>query len=476
MSTPKVAKLSANSSTGHGVESLRLDISINTSPVVSVSVGSPTDDKVLRPLASGVLKEIQKLQAKRLTGGVSEPDITIQADDAVYGQISMDGYIAAPVLEISKANVGYTFSVIDKVGLLDCLDLSIYQSVVKMLRANEAKDRLPVQKDGNVCMLLKQLTALLVGSYQLALSKETDPVMKEVLKMQHEINQEPLKIWYKILTDSNVIHKSWSKAVGYHDSIGVQISNRALELLCQKNSGFWNTINGLLAAFQMYYQPDLTTYGKFCNNSSKTEKPTGPPLLLDTVNLNVADGSSRILQVGGVVMMATESAGLRAAETIGVNPVPGVAGVAPKELLPGYIHKDVPPIWLTDANGAMVLGSTIDKNKDKTQPSPANLSLKQYRERRAAAVQHLRDASQAKSDVLDELCQITFDDLQLADSRISARLPLNLTIKVGQRQVIHIGDDGTVEGFIAAVSHSIDLRAGAELDSFSQVTITHVKY
>ena len=476
MSKPVIAKLSASVDLGNGVENVDINIGINTTATATLQLGQKTEQVVVRPLAADILKQIKEMQAKRLAG-VSEPDVNLEVNDFLYGTMSMQGYVASPMLEISDGNVGFQLNVLDKASMLDGLDLSIYEHAFAPMRAAIRADGFP-KPTGDVTKLLLEWTDLLVQQYDTALLKEYDPVKKRIIQMRHELNNSgPLQIWRKILTDSKVVHKSWKSVIDLHGGASTHISDKIRTMLCTKSSGFWNVVNMIMSAFQMYYKPDPggSGYGEFRSNFDKMGDPKGT-LELDIVNLNVRDGSARILQVGGVIIESGGAKGFFREDQRAAS-APSCAGVYPDPVKKGYIHVDIPPIWLVDASGMPILGSAVDEKKSVEPGTDApNLSLEEYQSRREKGVKQLEKSEKGRSAVMTEMCEYTFKDLQLQDSALSARLPLNLTIQVGERQNIKLGDSGTVKGFIQAVRHSIDLRQGKELDSFSQVTISHVEY
>jgi hypothetical protein len=473
----KIAKLEATVSTGNGIETLQIRINVNAAASATLGLGPKDTGKVvLKPLTEEVLASIRAAQTERLNG-VTEPNVDLTVKDGVYGEFAMSGFKAAPLLEIATAHMGEQLAILDKVSMLDGLDLSIYAAAIAKLRADEKSDNIPRPKGGDVAKLLLEITDMLVGQFSIALLEETDPVMRQIIQMRHDLNNSgPLKIWKQILAESDVNYESWGALTKLSDSAGRTLSLKVMTILTTKSSGFWNILNSLMAAFQMYYRPEPqgAGYGKLMLNKFKIDQVEGQQEL-DILNLNVRDGSARILQVGGVIMKMGSSAGYRADEKKPTTPA--VAGVFPNPIKNGYIHEESAPIWLVDAVGAPVLGSEIDTEKN-TEPGTKqpDLDLSKYVTRGEEGKKHIKEFEKARSDVMTELCESMFKELQLADSSMSAKIPLNLTIEVGKRKTIKLGDAGSVEGFISGIIHQIDLREGRDLDSFSQVTITHVKY
>ena len=69
MSEVKIAKLFASTSLGNGIESVRIDMGINTVATATLQMGVNTEKIVIEPLASEILDDIRKHQQKRLEGG-----------------------------------------------------------------------------------------------------------------------------------------------------------------------------------------------------------------------------------------------------------------------------------------------------------------------------------------------------------------------------------------------------------------------
>lgn len=473
----KIAKLEATVSTGNGIETLQIRINVNAAASATLGLGPKDTGKVvLRPLTAEVLASIREAQDERLAG-VTEPNVELQVKDGVYGEFKMSGFKAAPMLEISTTSMGEQLAILDKVSMLDGLDLSIYAAAIVAMRANENSDGIPRPKGGDVAKLLLELTDMLVSQFSVALLTETDPVKREIMQMRHDLNNSgPLKIWKQILGDSDVNYESWGALTALSDTAGRTLSLKTINMLTTKSSGFWNILNSLMAAFQMYYRPEPqgAGYGKLMLNKYKIDEVEGEQEF-DIINLNVRDGSARILQVGGVIMEMGSSKGYRSDENKPTTPA--VAGVFPNPIKKGYIHEESAPIWLVDAIGAPVLGSEIDEKKNvKPGSEPPDLKIPAYVGRKVGGKSHIKEFEKARSDVMTELCESMFKELQLADSSMSIKIPLNLTVEVGKRKTIKFGDAGSVEGFISAIVHQINLQEGKDLDSFSQVTITHVKY
>ena len=476
MNSPEIVKVGVTSDLPESIESIRIQISVNTAPTATLTLVRESENRVTRILSSEAMQWIKAAQEKRLAG-LNAPDVAINATDGRGGRWSMNGYKTAPIYEVSKAGAGHQVSVVDSVGVLDSLNLSIYDSNISGLRSSQFDSSdLPVSTDGDIGQLMMRMTRHLVGLYETALRAEPDPVKKQMIEIQHRINTSgALDVWYSLLARSDVRFASWSAAVSKrNNAIPHFLSQRLKSMLCQPTSGFWQNINTLLSSFYMFYQPPSVGFpsGRFMSNKFKTNETSGQ-LDLSVVNLNVMDGSARILPIGGVVMVGQETTGLRRSQFDAAEP--SICALFPTEMKLGYIHKEPTPVWLINDTGTPILGSEIDEAVNNPTDRP-KLSIRGMLERVEKSTKHAESTSSSRGDIMTEMCKLSYEDILLADSSISTRIPLKLDLVVGARHTLRLAGGGTAEGFISGVNHSISLIQGADLDTFSQVTITHVKF
>ena len=85
--------------------------------------------------------------------------------------------------------------------------------------------------------------------------------------------------------------------------------------------------------------------------------------------------------------------------------------------------------------------------------------------------------------VMTELCEVMFKEIQLAHSTAGLTLPLDFSLndKVGKRATIEIvgkdGEDGgSFQALVSGITHSVDLRQGKSLNSYTQIRLSHAKY
>ncbi len=478
MSKPTIAKLSVTAK-DYSVESLKVTLAVNEVPTASLTVLRNSDKKVRKPMSEEVLAAIKVQQQKRLTGLVA-PDMVIQADDGMGGQLTFVGYTIVPVIEINTTSTTDTFTVLSVDGMLDALDLSIYEAGYKPRRGEASPygnttdlilDPIPSATNGNVPSLITTVSKVLYDNFSKTLTKNPHPSMQAVVSQQHTINTGlPINIWMRILANSDVTYESWQEACKTVPSMGFQMAMRIKQMLTQKVGGFWSTANSLMATFQMYYVPDPSESGKFLRADKRVEEPKADHKLSVT-SISVSDGNHRLLPVGGVIMMQPAARENRP-ENAWPPGTDAVAGQYPKQLLTGFVQREMPPLWLLNSDGSPVTGSDIDREK----PKELNLNIGDYKARKEGAGEKNAEVNTAACSILDELCEVMFKEMQLAHSTAVATIPLDYKQKVGERVTVKILSGGEFTAFVSRVIHSVDLRQGKELNSFTQISFSHVRY
>ena len=475
----KIAKLSVTATGGYSIQSCQITISVNKVPTASLTVLRQPDQKVRKPMSEEVVAAIRERQQKRLAGLVA-PDMVISADDGVGGKLDFVGYQIVPVIQINTVSTTDQFTVLGVDGMLDALDLSVYDAGYQAARGEASTngraadlilDPIPAADNGQVTALISEVSKILYGNYGPVRAKEPHQSMQELLDQQHGVNSGlPINLWLRILANSNVVYESWAEAQKTVPGMGSQMALRVKQILRQKVGGFWSTANALMATYQMYYIPSTTESGKFERSDKKVEE-NPQPLNLSVTGVSVSDGNHSLLPIGGVVMMTPATPGVRPESTFepGTN---AVAAQYPEKLLTGFIQREMPPLWMIGSDGSPIVGSSIDTKK----PDKLNLSLPDYEKRKTGAADKKDEIDNSNNSVLVELCKVMFNEMQLAHSTAETTIPLDLTQEVGKRVTVNILSGGSFTAFVSNIIHSIDLRQGKELNSFTQISFTHVRY
>jgi hypothetical protein len=476
---PIVAKPSVTVNDGaYRVERIQLKSSVNSVPSATVSAVKGTRAKVYRPTSSIVINDIRERQIARLAGK-EKPDITIKfSDGRTSNPITFTGYMAAPILTISKYNSRDQFTVVGDDSALDGLDMSIYKADSPSTRQDEKSALKPLvtAADGNIPYLAYGVTAVLEKNYEATLNMLGDNE-RVLMARQHELNSgEPSLMWLHILQNSNAVYETLQEAIKNNKALGLHMTEKMSQIIRQKSSGFWSVLNNLMSTYQLYYKPAWTGSGGLFR-ADKRVNETALEATVHPTALSLADGSSRILQVGGVVLTAPGLPGrLRSDEKQSTqNSPPPIIAQYPIPILPGYIHKEMPPAWLL--TGDSVPSVIAPSELPALSSGRKVLSVLDYATFKEGAILAHATTNDKARGVLTEYCKVLYDSLRLADSTAEITIPLDVSFQVGERYKFKNGlGEAMFEGFLNGVVHSIDLREGKELESFTQLSITHVQY
>lgn len=478
--TPSVETISAELNEGEwSPEGLTFEMAVNSFPTVRAEVAQTSGDvSVLEPVSQDVLSRIGEMQASRLAGR-TESDFKLTAQDGKGGELYYEGFLSAPVLELTRTSSADSLSSVGLVAMIDALDLSIYASDPDAVRKESSRNLLavPPAKDGNITQTMLEITEALVSNYDLTMDLELETSMKALLERQHSINTGgALGVWKAILNANDVEFKSWSEAFNECSEIAENLSEYAKRMLTTATPGFWNKVSSAMSAFQLYYVPSFSGYGRFERADAKTGDPIGD-LELSVLSFSVGDGNQRLMQPGGVVMVG---AGPKTDRGEASATVPRICAYAPDPLLDGFIQREPVPLWLTRAGNVPIIGSSEDKSGDASES--VNLSLADRAARKTSGLAHAAKVAAKGRGIMSEMCEVMFSELQLAHSTASATVPLDFSLndKIGQRYTVKIagknGESGSFSAFVHSINHGVDLRNGRELNSYTRINFSHAKY
>jgi hypothetical protein len=469
-------------------EGLRFEMDVNSFPMVSANIAETNGQESVKvPISPEVLARIGELQKSRLAGRIT-PDFSVEAEDGIGNNINYTGFISAPILELTQVNTAEKLASVGVAALLDSLDLSIYKAGYVTEREEVSSnpgqnqfDPIPSSRDGNITRTLEQVTNILVGNFDRTMKGETRALTKKLFAITHEINTSgPLAVWNEMLLASDVKYESWEKAFRKCPPMARQLTERVRTILGDRTPGFWNKVRAFMSAFQMHYIPSFDGVGRF-ERADKKVAEANDNIELSVSGFSVADGSPRLLHPGGVVMSGSATAAHRPEGAISL---PSVVAYWPNPLLRGFIQHEVPPFWLLRNDGIPVMGSEVET---KAVPSggsaPANLSLPALKVRTENAVKYRKEVDDLSEGIMTELCKIMFEDMRLAQSTVGMTLPLNFRMSdyIGKRVNVKINGqdpslDSSFEAFVQGITHSVDLRAGKQLSSFTQMRLSHAKF
>ena len=480
---PKIAEVSASVNGGeYSPLSLVFRMDVNTFPVVNANVAELKEKvSVKAPMSQEVLARLGKLQNQRLAGR-SDPDFVVTAEDGIGGSMRFSGYIVAPVLELTKYTTIDRLSAIGAVAAIDALDLSIYDAKpgAERKESGDGMKHIEAAKSGELDKVLTAITDVLVGNFDFVLAKENRALSQELLKIQHDINNSgPLDLWKEILSNSKIKYDSWDAAFAEYPPIARELSSRVKDFLVAKTSGFWGHIKSLMSSFKLYYIQAFDGVGYLERSDKKVSDPQ-LTIAVSASGISIADGSSRILQPGGVVMMMRGGAAERA-ESQPDPELPRIVAYAPDPVQSGFIHREPPPFWLLREEVVPIFKDEV--STVSVSAGQVSLSLSDREEARKSGHQYKAKVDTVSEGIMTELCEVIFKEIQLAQSTATLTMPLSFAMNeyVGKRATVKIqsgdgGDGGQFTAFISGITHSVDLQQGKQLNSSTELRLSHADY
>ena len=452
------------------VESATITLQVDSIASCSVKVVGKLSggQRVRKSVDDEALRSIREAQQKRL-GGTASADQSLTLFDGSGNNITVNGYVVAPALEASRSNRNEQRGIATKDAMLNALDLSIYvgRAAFGNLDATRVEAEAKSVTAGDIPGMLLEVTEALVATFDAAVEEESDETLKEIIRRTHENNQLALPAWRAILENSDdaTIPLLGKLITGtYKDEIRVHIVETLIQMLQQKEGGFWMVLQGVLGHFRLSYIPNAEEHGKLILRDKKAAQESTQTVNVGAENIGANDGSSSVLQLGGVIMMATGvDAGVFQREEAAVTT--SVAAAYPNPFVPGYIHREPPPLWLPAA-GSLAL--------DAGEAAPS-YDLDAYRAENEKNKKEGTRTNERFDKLLVDLCRAVFEDVRLESSRCSITLPLDYSVRIGEVTTFKTKFN-SFTGFIDNITHSFNIVEGARMSASTQLTVTHVRY
>lgn len=465
-------------------EGITFIASINSAPTVEVVLRRAKAD-VVRPLSKDVIAAMKIIQASRFAIRSNTPDTNVIADDGNGGKLVFAGYSVAPVLEQSTVSSAETINVVGSDAFLSGLGLSIYHSRSEQLRDQELETlfRLtPSQATGDIVAIMSEVTNVLVSNLVATLREAESKAHANVIQKKHDANTMGLEVWAYLLSQSDVTFPStWAALFKKFPNLGKAVVARVKEMLQQKTSSFWDILNGLGAEFLFFYRPMMDgSTGSLVRVDKKLRDDGAKKLDAGVTRFAATDGNPSMLPLAGVIIYGPALEGIREEESPAMINVP--VGQFPLELTPGYFQETQAPAWLSASKIGFAPFATAEvltpAEPGAGPKQKKNLDPSEYKKGRENLKKDVEAVSSGLSVILQDLAEVTYKDMQYADSTATLEIPLDFTIEVGVRYNFSTGgeDGGQFSGFVKGLRHSLQLQGGATLSSATTLSLTHINY
>lgn len=431
------------------VESVTVFLQVDSIPKCVVQVAESTGQTVREMLSADVLGKMRERQVRRLAG-VEQPDATLTLEDGQGNTIAFNGYFVAPAMSLQGDGRASQIAIAGVDSAINGLDMSIYlgRKVFNNFDATRMEAEAPSLSSGSVTGILNNLSGALLETLDAAISEEADETSREIVRLTHRNNVIGLKLWRSILNAQEVKYEALTELLNgpFAPVVKREMVYSLTQIMQSKVSGFWSTLTTIMEHFKLCYIPSTSGSGKFQRRDEKVLREPTKEIVVSATAVGFNDGSDAILQLGGVVMMAPGSDFATRAEAAKSA---AVSAAYPATFDKGYVHREPAPQWMVDP-------VYLSKPGD-TAAGGMVYDLDQCAADTAAGEKEHVKVNAQYSAVLNEMCRVVYDDLQLASSSASVTLPLQTDIDVGERVRFVLREGGSFTGFLSAVTHTMQV-------------------
>jgi len=407
-------------------------------------------------------------------GARSGPDTFLEIFDGAETN-SWNLYLTGPTYMMSPASLKPLISSVAASALIGNLKLDIYTTYTGREKGNSA----PLNDGKNVIQLealapnlasrLKELTEKMIAYWEA--NKDSDGSASASIKDQrHQLNQEPLNLWYELLNNSVAPLKNtetWLSVLA--DGANADFNVEVLSILRGQSHDFQDIIDAVCATFQLIHVPgDYGTIGRFEELSYMLlGEPESIKLPATSLLLN-ADISQDLLPIQQVLVRgAPFQAALTQLDSYARDKDSGqyfIGGYPDEALAASGAIEIVPlPFYLTQVLLKTPTASgRKPANKEAVDPRQSSISKlsKEY-------------ADEVRQKIVREYARSVYYDRILGGTSTSVTVPLDVSIHPGKRYEVDCGSGTVFTGFLAGVKHSLS-KSGGSGQASTSCQFTHI--
>jgi hypothetical protein len=428
------------------------------------------EGKATRVFSRDVAKLLGAIQT-RCFSNRTEPDASITMDDGNKGSLSFKGFSVSPQYMLVAGMVDRKVMLVHRAAMLDALKLGIYQW--------QGSDWNAQNKPANGvswAARIKSATEFLVKNGA-SKWKELSNSDLELKAQQHQQNQKLLPLWYSLLEDSAEATTSEGLAKlnsELADNINRGLGSTILDYLSSSSDGFWSTISQLCSTFQLLYVPGTgDSAGRLIRLRDVLGKPQD--MEVDIVECSFTNGSTGVVPLQQVLVQGKGDAKWNNTDE---KPPQTLAGWPERpENTTGQVLLTALPQWLMPLE-AVAGGAFVPASVRTAAPGISDtINIKTYQEKFSSIIQRSRLVqSEAVLMLLREYVRNLYSDRCLAGTGFSMTVPLNLKAQPGTRYTVKEGSDTLFEGFLASVTHTMEIPpGGAQGSAATRLQFSHVE-
>lgn len=396
----------------------------------------------------------------------TSPEVSLFITDGKGGSLNFNGYLTDPIYDMSQTQSNLRDIVRPDYALIESIDYSAYAlplDITDLIPSDLLKDN-----GYNVPATFDALAKWLLETWDE--NKDQRKILPslqvEAEETQNKVNQRCIK-YFKELMRASSESFGWTKQLQQTFTDNKPESRnftiRLMTYLRNSSGSFLSSLIKMAEEFQCFYSPEWDKIGRLANWATVYDNPKECELPI--VELNIEAGTKSLFPTFAIAVSNDALTGELDSTGASHNFI-----LYPDEVKNGgSIIRDGGPPWMPGDMVADAVDQAANAHKNGIK------SLKKAKKIHEKRTDYHKDWLDAKCDILYEWARIVYLKQSLGASRLDAVIPLDLSLKVGQRYIIKNTNGGSLgTGFLAQIIHDVNIEQSAA-SCTSRVHFTHIE-
>lgn len=386
------------------------------------------------------------------------------------GKVQFEGFISAPAYNFNTSTVAMSDTGVDKLALLDVMNLSVYtpahaSRILTDVKLSQNEYCVPKYAAEFVKRLVDERN-LLKGPVGAG-----DDYDDRAVKAQHTLNQSVLPVFLKLMEDSestwgwkDILAKSKSRC-------DVSVERHLMSSLCTTSGSFISSLLTFAAGYKNVLVPDMDDDGsvtyRFYSAVEVVNRPA-EAIKVNPISTAISAGNTtglfpvRYVAVTRQAVKAVRNNSHRAGTIVAVYPVENMRRG-------GTPVRDMGAPWMPEVYPTFTTSTSATPGPSETYPTKSAA-----REEKRDVDKNLEEGITLGSEIDLEWAKLSYYWMSLGTSTVTLSLPFTRTISVGKRYQVynHKGDEIFI-GFCSRVTYRINTQGSREAGITAE--FTHVE-
>lgn len=386
------------------------------------------------------------------------------------GTIQFEGFIAAPSYNFNTSTVAMSDTGVDKLALLDVMNLSIYAAPQWSRTTTSVKLS---KNDYCVPKYAAEVVKEIIQEKNLPRKPlgAGDDYDDKAVKSQHRLNVEVLPVFLQLMKDSEETWGWRDILAKAKDRCDASVAQHLMSSLCSASNSFISSLLTFATGYKNILVPESDEDGKityrFCSAVDVVNRPADA-IKVNPVSAAISAGNTsglfpiRYVAVTRPAVKASRTETHKAGQIVAVYPVDNMRmGGTPVRDMGAPWMPEVYPTFTTDPAG-------------KSNPIEEYPVRAKVRQEKSEVDKNIEEGITLGTEIDMEWAKLSYYWMALGTSTVTLSLPFTRTISVGRRyQVYSRKGDELFTGFCSRVTYRINTQGSR--DAGITAEFTHVE-